>query len=225
MAMWVKRRAAATKPNETSSSPRILARLLRPRLRSRDTFSQSSRPPTMAAPIMVATTMTPRRVNVPDEMTSLMSQPMVAATTMAMPPMVGRAGLAAVAGGTVLADGLADPPPGQPPDEEVGADQRQGQRHAGGDQQADHASTSAGHRAAVATGPAPRPPRPGRRSRRSPSPRIWVVSWPLPAITTASPGPAAASAAADGGPPVGLDDQLAGRDGRCSGRSPVSRPR
>ncbi len=55
----VRVRVATAKPTATTSRPIILARLDRPRFRSRLTLIQSSMAPTRAAPMMAAITIRP----------------------------------------------------------------------------------------------------------------------------------------------------------------------
>ena len=75
------------------------------------------------------------------------------------------------------------------------------------------AATAAAMSSAITSEPrptaaAPHGRRRGRRTERRCSPVVWVVSWPLPAITTTSPAPAARRRARSPAP-VGLDDEPA----------------
>ena len=96
--------------------------------------------------------------------------------------MVGRARLHRVALGHVLVDRLADLAGDQPVDQQLGADERRGHGEAGGEEEGYHPAGLpqgpqgvAGHVPVV-------------EGRSASSPTICTASWPLPAITTTSPG-------------------------------------
>ena len=181
-------RRATAKPTATTSRPTILARLLRPRLRSWLTLIQSSssadeagagdgehRPATPTAgecSPAVGDVRRPRSRRRPPP-------------TMATPPMVGRAGLGGVALGHVLVDGLADLRWARSQSMRKRVPSSETTSRGAGDEQ--EGSLMRGL-------PLPRCWRAPRAatSRSSKgmtrSPRSWVVSWPLPAISTRSPG-------------------------------------
>ena len=134
----VKASMETAKPTATTSSPPVLARLVRPRFRSRNTLMPSSTRPTTPARKMAAMQMRPRRVNtMPD--TSDTPQATTAEMTMATPPMVGVPALVMWPLRPVLPDGLADASPLEGDDQEPGADEGDRQGDAGGDEEADHA--------------------------------------------------------------------------------------
>ncbi len=110
-----------------------------------------------------------------------------AATRMAMPPMVGVPALCWCSGPRSSGPRMGWPLPRL----------RKNPIRKRVDSSDTTAATALAMRSAI-TGrpPAARGPRPGRRRDASSPATVWVVSWPLPAITTTSPGPASASARA-----------------------------
>ena len=171
----------------------------------------------MPAPIMAPITRMPRRVKVPSNR-SLNSQPVVAATTMAMPPMVGVPALVRWPAGPSSRIGwptrwrVSQPMRKRVPTSDTAS------AIAGGHEEADHASRPP-VRGGRASSLARRPP--GRRTATTVSPMVWVVSWPLPAITTASPGAGRGQGQGDGRPAVGLDQRARRRADRWCVRIPV----
>ena len=94
-----------------------------------------------------------------------------------------------------------------------GCRQRDDHRHRAGDHDGDHGDAAsqelAGDDAVVEVG-------------STASPMVWVVSWPLPAITTTSPGRPPASAAAMARAAVGLDHDGGHGSRRAPRRSTAS---
>src|SRR5262245_55256659 len=95
-----------------------------------------------------------------------------------------RARLLLVSFGAVLADRLADAAPAQQVDQKVRADERDRHRDPRRDQETDHVASNTSAATSRSSNGA------------TSSPIACVVSWPLPAMTTTSPGRASPSARA-----------------------------
>ena len=115
-----------------------------------------------------------------------------------------RACLVLVLGAAVLSpeDGLAPARGCGRTDREAGPDQRDDHGDAGRDEQCDHRPASSSWRATSRSS----------KGRRSPA-TVCVVSWPLPAMSTTSPGRRGVQRQGDRRAPIGLGDQAPARRG------------